>query len=84
MRDGADEDAFLAADARFQTDVIYQQPGIARRTTARRVDGDGGWLVCTLWNEVADAEAAPQSSPELDAFIDPASVVVTRYEELPG
>ena len=31
---GADEQAFLDADRRVQTDFAYRQPGLMRRTTA--------------------------------------------------
>ena len=75
---GADEAAFVAADARFQTEVAYHQPGIARRTLARGEDGE--WLVVTHWWTVEHADAAPAMTD----FIDLDSVVVRRYEELPG
>jgi hypothetical protein len=75
---GADEAAFVAADARFQTEVAYQQPGIARRTLAKGDDGE--WLVVTHWWTVEHADAAPAMTD----FVDPDTVVVRRYEELPG
>lgn len=75
---GADEAAFVAADARFQTEVAYQQPGIARRTLAK---GEGGeWLVVTHWWTAEHADAAPVMTD----FVDLDTVVVRRYEELPG
>jgi hypothetical protein len=83
LRAGADEAEFLAADAAFQTEVIYRQPGIARRTTARGI-GSNSWLVLTLWNTVEDCEAAPASNAALDALVDPSTVRVARFEELPG
>jgi heme-degrading monooxygenase HmoA len=83
---GTSEDQFLAADRAVQTEVVPNQPGFARRTTAR---GDGGeWVVVTLWWTDADASAAATlEHPALDAFavaIDPATLVVRRFEELPG
>ncbi len=38
---------FLVADKRAQTEFLYMQPGLLRRTTARAMDGE--WLVVTLW-----------------------------------
>lgn len=85
LRDGADEEAFLAADKRLQTDFAYQQPGIVRRTTAR---GDDGWIVVDLWQsaEAADAMSARWDADPIAAafvsFLDEASVTVHRYETL--
>ena len=56
LRDGADEDAFVAADAAVQTGFVYCQPGLVRRTTARA--DDGNWIVVTLWETSAAAEAS--------------------------
>lgn len=75
---GADEAAFVAADARFQTEVAYQQPGIARRTLAKGEDGE--WLVVTHWWTVEQAEAAPV----MTELVDLDTMVVRRFEELPG
>ena len=77
--DGADEPAFIAADERFQQEVAYHQPGIARRTLARGADGE--WLVETLWWTVEQADAATHSNTELDGWIDADSVVVRRWDE---
>lgn len=84
--DGADVDAFLAADKRVQTDFAYQQPGLLRRTTAR-ADG-GSWLVLDLWSSAEAADACDdrwKSDPvaqEFMAFVDPATVRTARFEEL--
>ena len=75
---GAEEAAFIEADARFQTEVAYHQPGIARRTLARGADGE--CLVVTHWCTVEQADAAP----EMTDLVDLDTVVVRRYEELPG
>jgi hypothetical protein len=77
LADGVDEAAFLAADARAQTDVYYQHPGVVRRTTARGEDGE--WLVTVLWGSPDDV--APPT-PDLDALVDPASVRTARYRTL--
>lgn len=82
----ADVDAMRAADARMQTDFAYQQPGLARRTTAR--DDDGRWCVLTLWasyEDAAAAESAAQNHDVAQAFwslVDPDSVSVQRYRLL--
>ena len=52
---GADEEDFLAADRAVQTELIPNQPGFARRTTARGPDGE--WLVVTIWWLPEHAEA---------------------------
>lgn len=77
--DGAVVEAFLAADARFTTEVAYHQPGIARRTLARAEDGE--WLVETLWWTMAHAESAQHSDTDLDALVDASSVRVRRYDD---
>jgi hypothetical protein len=51
---GVDEDEFLAADRRWQTELVPHQDGFLRRTTARR---DGEWVVVTLWANEAAAVA---------------------------
>jgi hypothetical protein len=53
---GADEAAFLEADARVQVEFFHRQPGMLSRTTARGPDGE--WLVMTLWGAEADADAS--------------------------
>jgi len=78
LRAGIDDDRFVAADARVQTEFAYQQPGLARRTTGR--DTDGRWLVLQVWmNEEAatDARTAFEASElgfEFASLIDPDSI----------
>lgn len=85
---GADEDAFLAADRRVQTEFAYRQPGLLRRTTARSTSDEGGWIVIDLWASAADADAcdarwpADPAAGAFMAFVDPSSVVSARYETL--
>jgi hypothetical protein len=79
---GTDEAAFIAADARFQTDVAYHRAGIVRRTLARGEHGE--WLVVTIWYDAAHADRGAPPSDELLAMIDAGSVQVRRYETLPG
>jgi hypothetical protein len=79
----AADDVMRAADARMQTGFAYQQPGLARRTTAR--DGDGRWCVVTLWasyDDAAAAEAAARSDDVARAFwslVDDSSISVQRF-----
>ena len=56
LTSGCEGSGFEAADRTVQTQFAYQQPGLARRTTARAADG--GWVVITVWRSVEDADAA--------------------------
>jgi hypothetical protein len=82
---GVTDEAFLAADRRVQTEVVPNQRGFLRRTTARR---GVHWLVVTLWATDADAaffEAVAATLPvhqEFEALCDPASRTTSRYETL--
>jgi hypothetical protein len=90
LRDGVDEATFVAADAAAQAGFFYQQPGLARRTTARGADGE--WLVVTVWGSRESAEAAAAAladeatneaaRPYLACLAE--DVSVRRYEPLPG
>jgi hypothetical protein len=55
---GVDEEAFLEADRRYQTEFVPNHVGFVRRTTARGA-GEGEWLVLTFWSS---AEAADDSA----------------------
>jgi len=84
--DGADEAAFLEADARMQGEFVYQQPGIVRRMTARGTRGE--WLVLTFWGSEDHAESAATASEDdpaaraFTAFVDPSTLGVRRYTTL--
>ena len=81
-----DEAAFLEADRRVQTDFVYRQPGLIRRTTARGRDGD--WIVIVLWRSEDDADAAAARSgnhpatSEFTALLDEPSIRTGRYAAL--
>jgi hypothetical protein len=83
LNEGADEDSFLAADARLQTEFAYQQPGLRRRTAARGVDGS--WIAIDIWDSdaAADACAARWASDPVVAeylsFVEPGSVKNERF-----
>ena len=54
LAEGVTDDAFLSLDRRIQTELVPNQPGFLRRTTARHGDD---WLIVTLWASDADAGA---------------------------
>lgn len=80
---GTQETAFLAADARVQSDFFYQQPGLVRRTTAR---GAGDWLIVCFWESEAAASSAAEAARTDRAAMAFASLVevtdVRRYVTL--
>jgi hypothetical protein len=82
---GTDEPSFLAADRRVQTELVPNQPGFVRRTTARR---GAAWVVVTLWaSEEAAADFATRSvdHPAWTAFtgqLEPGSLVTDRFDTL--
>ena len=81
---GVDEQTFLDADRRFQTEVAVFLPGFVRRTTA--LAADGRWLVETFWASEEDAVAAERLDDDVStafrAQIEPASERVERYATL--
>ena len=83
LASGVDVAAFTALDARVQTEVAYQQPGLLRRTTG--CNDEGRWLILQVWasSEAAAAgRVAFDRSPvgaALDALIDADSVHVERF-----
>jgi heme-degrading monooxygenase HmoA len=58
---GVEDDAFLALDKRIQTELVPNQSGFLRRTTARR---DGEWLIVTLWWSEELAAAFAESAKD--------------------
>jgi hypothetical protein len=82
--DGVEERELLDVDRRVQTEFVPNLPGFVRRTTARAADGPG-WIVVTLWESAAQAEAAEELAGghdvvrALSALMDPATVVRARY-----
>ena len=85
--DGADVDAFVAADADLQRDMMVNDAGFLRRTTAR---GDNGWAVVTLWVSPESAVSSAERAATSDAgrafatFVDEATIRRQIYEELDG
>jgi hypothetical protein len=54
LAEGVTDESFLDLDRRVQTELVPNQPGFLRRTTARHGDD---WLVVTLWASDAAAGA---------------------------
>lgn len=85
---GVAEEEFTRTDADCQTQFVYRQRGLIRRTTARGFDGS--WLVATLWDSLDDAEAAERAEADDAvgarwlALVDRDSMETRRFEALPG
>ena len=67
LRDGQDVDEFIDIDAVYQTDFVYQQPGIVRRVVAH--DLEGQWIVITNWRSKKDAENAKGATSSSDVAL---------------
>ena len=83
---GVDEQEFVDADHRAQTEVFYARHGLVRRTTAR---GEGGeWLVLTSWASPADADASAEAGRHDAALarwvacVEAHTVTTSRYATL--
>ena len=85
LAEGIGDDSFLALDRRIQTELVPNQPGFLRRTTARHGED---WLVVTLWASDADAAAfqrAAEGHPlqvELEHAVEAGTLHLTRYATL--
>ena len=84
LASGVDVAAFTALDARVQTEVAYQQPGLLRRTTGR--NDEGRWLILQVWASSEDAATGRVAfdrsavGAALEAMIDADSVHFERFE----
>ncbi len=85
LRPDADADAFRSADARVQTEVSYQCPGLLRRTLAR---ADDRWLVLQIWaslqacDDGAHAFATSEVGAAFMSFVEPTTLGVDRYGDV--
>jgi hypothetical protein len=85
LADGVTDEAFLALDRRIQTELIPNQGGFWRRTTARHGDD---WLVVTLWASEEDAagfQRRIQGHPlqaEFEGALEAGTLHLTRYTTL--
>ena len=85
LAEGVSDVSFLDLDRRIQTELVPNEPGFQRRTTARHGDD---WLVVTLWASDADAagfqrraEDYPLQS-EFARVVEAGSLHLTRYTTL--
>jgi heme-degrading monooxygenase HmoA len=85
LKRGVDAPSFLAIDKRVQTEVMPNQPGFLRRTTARR---EADWVVVTLWATEESAmvfEEVVEGDPVWAEFIEavaPESFSSHRFDTL--
>ncbi len=73
---GVSGEAFADADARYQQEVAYQQPGLLRRTTARA--DDNRWCIVETW--AGSASAVAWHTSELGSMVTKAER--RRYDTL--
>ena len=85
LAEGVTDASFLALDRRVQTELVPNQPGFMRRTTARHGDD---WLVVTLWSTedaAAAYERALEGQPlqaEFAGALEAGTFHLTRYTTL--
>jgi heme-degrading monooxygenase HmoA len=85
LAEGVTDASFLALDRRLQTELVPNQPGFLRRTTARH---GGEWLVVTLWctEDAAGAfERVAEAHPlqvEFERTVEAGSLHLARYTTL--
>jgi heme-degrading monooxygenase HmoA len=85
LREGVSDESFLALDRRLQTELVPNQPGFHRRTTARHGED---WLVVTLWatdDEAAAFQRAADGHPlqeEFEYAVEAGTLHLTRYTTL--
>ena len=85
LAEGVTDASFLALDRRLQTELVPNQPGFLRRTTARHGDD---WLVVTLWSTEDAAGAflrAVEADPlqvEFEHAVEAGSFHLDRYATL--
>ena len=85
LAEGVTDASFLVLDRRLQTELVPNQPGFLRRTTARHGDD---WLVVTLWS-TEDAAGAFQRAVdahplqvEFERAVEAGSFHLARYTTL--
>ncbi|HXY28710.1 MAG TPA: hypothetical protein VEH82_10555 [Acidimicrobiales bacterium] len=85
LAEGVTDEAFLTLDRRVQTELVPNQPGFLRRTTARHGED---WLVVTLWASEADATAYQRDveghplQVEFERTAEAGTLHLTRYSTL--
>jgi hypothetical protein len=87
LRPGADREAFLAADKTMQEEVVYQLPGLLRRTVAYSADREE-FLVVTLWAGEPGYHLPDFFEHALTTavaeFVDDSSIAGASYEDIGG
>lgn len=79
------DEAFLALDKRIQTELVPNQPGFLRRTTARHGED---WAVVTLWasdDQAAAYQRVVEGHPlqaEFERDVEAGTFHLTRYTTL--
>lgn len=89
LKEGADEDEFVACDERLQRDFTLRQPGMLESLTARTTTGE--WLVLHTWAaaEMGDSPTAGDDqylrelTDEWIDFIDETTATSTPFERKP-
>jgi heme-degrading monooxygenase HmoA len=85
LAEGVTDGSFLALDRRVQTELVPNQPGFMRRTTARHGDD---WLVVTLWSTEEAAAAYDRAADghplqaEYALTVEAGTFHLTRYVTL--
>ncbi len=88
LNESTSSDLFHEVNAEYQTDFVYHQSGLRRRTVAPGLGGEWLWLTC--WDSKPDADRAAQEArrssiaQRFEACIDPSSTTVEYFRELPG
>jgi heme-degrading monooxygenase HmoA len=85
LAEGVADQSFLDLDRRIQTELVPNQAGFIRRTTARHGED---WLVVTLWASDADAAAYQRAvaghpvQAEFEDAVEAGTLHLTRYTTL--
>ncbi len=88
LNDATSVDDFVAVNAKYQTQFVYQQVGVRRRTVAAGLGGE--WLSITHWDSKADVHRADEEATlsivaqAFEACLEPSSKTVEYFKELPG
>ncbi|MEY2469661.1 MAG: hypothetical protein QOF21_2359 [Actinomycetota bacterium] len=87
LRPGADREAFLAADKAMQEEVVYQLPGLVRRTVAHNAERDDVLFV-TFWagdpGYHRDEFANNPLTKAVGEFIDESTIAGWQYQDIGG
>jgi hypothetical protein len=88
LNDTTSVDEFVAINAKYQTEFVYQQQGLRRRTVAPGLNGQ--WIAITVWGSKSDVHRAQDAAThskvanEFAGCVEPSSKTVEYFQELPG